>query len=184
MGHWFRIRHQFLSYTSGFREKWPQISENAPFRPSLGPCPGSIGCPRIFLKYGIHRQTSILKYRPQITHLKNRFFASFAIISAICHISIVIRLSNYNGNTTYSRNYVKWSKKRIFRWVLYSLCLRIDVRRCMPCFRAPKRVEKVTFLNFEVTVLEILTCRTKMDAGFGISGPKLVKTNHQTFCSI
>ena len=48
--------------------------------------------------------------------------------------------------------------------------------------RAPKRVEKVHFLNSEVTFLEILTCRTKTDAG--ISGPKLVKTNHQTFCNI
>ena len=40
--------------------------------------------------------------------------------------------------------------------------------------RAPKRVEKAHFLNFEVTFLEILRCRTKTDAGFGISGPKLV----------
>ena len=40
--------------------------------------------------------------------------------------------------------------------------------------RAPKRVEKANFPNFEVTFLEILTCRTKTDAGFGISGPKLL----------
>ena len=30
--------------------------------------------------------------------------------------------------------------------------------------RAPKRVEKAHFLNFEVTFLEILTCRTKTDS--------------------
>ena len=40
--------------------------------------------------------------------------------------------------------------------------------------RAPKRVEKANFPNFEVTFLEILTCWTKTDAGFGISGPKLL----------
>ena len=50
--------------------------------------------------------------------------------------------------------------------------------------RVPKRVEKAHFLKFEVTFLEILTCRTNTDAGFGISGPKLVKTNHQTFCNM
>ena len=50
--------------------------------------------------------------------------------------------------------------------------------------RAPKRVEKAHFLKFEVTFFEILMCRTKIDAGFGISGPKLVKTNHQIFSSM
>ena len=40
--------------------------------------------------------------------------------------------------------------------------------------RAPKRVEKAHFLNFDVTFLEILMCLTKTDAGFGISGPKLL----------
>ena len=30
--------------------------------------------------------------------------------------------------------------------------------------RAPKRVEKAHFLNFEVTFLEIQTCRTKMES--------------------
>ena len=134
-------RHSFLSYTSGFREKWPQISENAPVLPCqsfmnasqgyaghsyrkpvshlgmewsrppsninanpdnlpctfictyihllgtcfveymwslstmrqklysyllsthLGALPSLYQGPRIFLKHGIHRQTSILKHR-------------------------------------------------------------------------------------------------------------------------
>ena len=66
---------------------------------------------------------------------KNSFFARFAINSTICHISIVITETNYNGNTTYCRIYGKWSEKRIFRWVLYGKYFRIDVWRCIPCFR-------------------------------------------------
>ena len=41
--------------------------------------------------------------------------------------------------------------------------------------RASKRVEKANFPNFEVIFLENLTCRTKTDAGFGISGQKLLR---------
>ena len=72
--------------------------------------------------------------------LKNLVFYEIILVKVVnpfwnITITIVIRLSNYNGNTTYCRNYGKWSKKRIFRWVLYSLCLRIDVWRCIPCFR-------------------------------------------------
>ena len=48
--------------------------------------------------------------------------------------------------------------------------------------RASKRVENAYFGNFEVIFLEILMSRPKTDAGFGISDPKLVKTNHPTVC--
>ena len=50
--------------------------------------------------------------------------------------------------------------------------------------RAPKRVEKAHFLNFDVTFLEILMYRTETDVGFGINAPELVKINHQRLCSI
>ena len=44
-------------------------------------------------------------------------------------------IETYNGNMTYHRMYGKWSKKRIFRWVLYGLCFRIDVWRCISLLR-------------------------------------------------
>ena len=44
----------------------------------------------------IYSETFSIKNPP-----KNSFFVSFAINSAICRISIVTLLTNYNGNTTY-----------------------------------------------------------------------------------
>ena len=100
---------------------------------------------------------------------------------------------NYNGNMTYRRIYGKWRKKRIFRWVLYGLCSRIDAWRCISCIiiilgppilaGPPRESKKRFFRNFESLFSRILMSRTKTDAGFGISGKKIVKTNHQTLCS-
>ena len=81
---------------------------------------------------------------------------------------------NYGGELQWKYDILKdlW-QKRIFRQVIYGLYLKIDVWPFIPCFRKRSgtpyiaKVEKAHFLKFYVTFLEILTCRTKTDVGFG-----------------
>ena len=94
----------------------------------------------------------------------------------------------------------KWhSFFSVFAWfaihsvIMSDVPLRLDVLQCISCIRkilppphigraGPPKGSKIRiFGNFEVIFLEILMSRTKTGAGFGISYPKLVKTNHQTF---